>query len=833
MKLIDCDISAFGALVNKHIDFSEGITTILEQNGFGKTTLSAFIKAMFYSMPTARKNQGAESSERAKYYPWSGGNFGGRLTFEANGKRYRIIRSFDRYSAASDSFTLVDAVSGKPSDDYSSDIGQELFGIDESGFARSTFSNGEVSLSSLPISIRNKISTESQSADDMDEFDRASSRLSVAIKEIEGRGGILESCEKNLQRAKSELERLKTEAMEYERVNALVSELTKKAQQLEITKKELSESLKMAQGKEANRLRLEGYNAILEEIEELKANAKQIYSKYNGSLPTDELYDRLENEVSRYNRLAVLLSAEREKLSSQSFREVLSLFENSLPSDEQMGSIDTQIKAIDRFKNSITELENKKNELEKELCSLHIENVENIPSEQQLLALRTANAEGIKVKKSKSTLALGIIAVAAMLAGAGLIFIKYTIAGIAALAVGAVMLISAILIVSVKKIVLQSLPTTKNSVEAVELLKKHGFSKDCDINLAIDTLKDAVNLKEEILKCEQKAAEQKNALSKALEICWEFMDSYAADRSGDIELCFDRLSKLRDRYINEAAVSREAEDNLKKECDLCKRGIFEILSPLGFKELPADTQKLLSQIKEDIYVTEKIKKELNEAQVKAAESFEQNEIEKLSSTDFEGKSVEEIAKSLEQADSLLLKTSKEIIMHKAGAQKLMESIEAQNEVEEQIQRDSETQSSAQKKLEFLKLTKELLKEAKDSLSEKYSQGIKDSFEKYSSLFLNNPCSGAEIDSELEVSIQKEGMRRSAFSLSSGQQGVLDVCLRLSLIDAMFQKEKPFLLLDDPFLALDQSNLSAALELIKSVSKSLQIIYLTCHQSRQI
>ena len=136
MKLIDLTISAFGALRDYHLDFEDGITAKFEENGFGKTTLAAFIKAMFYSFPTARKTSSADSSERAKYYPFGGGNYGGRLTFEVGGRQYRIIRSFDRYSITGDSFELIDALTGKPSSDYSENIGVELFGVDENGFRR-------------------------------------------------------------------------------------------------------------------------------------------------------------------------------------------------------------------------------------------------------------------------------------------------------------------------------------------------------------------------------------------------------------------------------------------------------------------------------------------------------------------------------------------------------------------------------------------------------------------------------------------------------------------------------------------------------------------------
>ena len=114
MKLLSCYISAFGGLSDYDIDFSSNVTCVLEQNGFGKTTLAAFIKAMFYGMETANKRTATvESSERVRYFPWNNSKFGGHLTFSLGDKNYRIIRFFDRDSAARDSFQLLDADSGR------------------------------------------------------------------------------------------------------------------------------------------------------------------------------------------------------------------------------------------------------------------------------------------------------------------------------------------------------------------------------------------------------------------------------------------------------------------------------------------------------------------------------------------------------------------------------------------------------------------------------------------------------------------------------------------------------------------------------------------------
>ena len=75
MKLLSCHIENFGKLSNLSINFQEGINVINESNAWGKSTLAAFLKAMFYGLD-AKKEAGAFEKERNLYRPWQGGVFG-------------------------------------------------------------------------------------------------------------------------------------------------------------------------------------------------------------------------------------------------------------------------------------------------------------------------------------------------------------------------------------------------------------------------------------------------------------------------------------------------------------------------------------------------------------------------------------------------------------------------------------------------------------------------------------------------------------------------------------------------------------------------------------
>ena len=50
MRIVSCHIAGFGKFVGVNLDYTNGLNTVLEENGWGKTTLSVFLKAMFFGM---------------------------------------------------------------------------------------------------------------------------------------------------------------------------------------------------------------------------------------------------------------------------------------------------------------------------------------------------------------------------------------------------------------------------------------------------------------------------------------------------------------------------------------------------------------------------------------------------------------------------------------------------------------------------------------------------------------------------------------------------------------------------------------------------------------
>ena len=130
-------------------------------------------------------------------------------------------------------------------------------------------------------------------------------------------------------------------------------------------------------------------------------------------------------------------------------------------------------------------------------------------------------------------------------------------------------------------------------------------------------------------------------------------------------------------------------------------------------------------------------------------------------------------------------------------------------------------------------TQKLLEEAKTALSTRYLGGMQESFDRFLSVLFSADTPESVMDPSFEVSLRKGGKTRSMESFSRGWRDAVQFCIRLSLTDALYTEgEKPFLLLDDPFVNLDEERLTAAKQLLTVLSGSYQIVYMVCHTERE-
>ena len=126
-----------------------------------------------------------------------------------------------------------------------------------------------------------------------------------------------------------------------------------------------------------------------------------------------------------------------------------------------------------------------------------------------------------------------------------------------------------------------------------------------------------------------------------------------------------------------------------------------------------------------------------------------------------------------------------------------------------------------------------LEEAKASLSNRYLGGIQNRFAHYVSVLAKEDRETVSVSPELEIQADRLGAAREMACFSAGQTDLLLLCMRLALVDTLFPEEKPCLILDDPFVNLDDRHTARALALLKALGKEHQILYLVCNSSRTV
>ena len=140
-------------------------------------------------------------------------------------------------------------------------------------------------------------------------------------------------------------------------------------------------------------------------------------------------------------------------------------------------------------------------------------------------------------------------------------------------------------------------------------------------------------------------------------------------------------------------------------------------------------------------------------------------------------------------------------------------------------------AEAEYKADILEKTMQYLKEAKESFSTHYMGAMRRGFVKYAELLGGKKAENIRLDVQLEAQVEAQGALRGSEYFSAGNRDFIGICIRLALIEALFEKEKPFLILDDPFVNLDDARISNAKLLLTEIAKEYQVIYLVCHSSR--
>src|SRR4029078_1258523 len=96
MRLVRAEIDGFGRYNGRTFELGRGLRVVYGKNEAGKSSLQQFVLAMLYGMKKPGRKRAVYLEEEAKYRPWNGGIYGGKLWVEVDGVLYRIERNLRR-----------------------------------------------------------------------------------------------------------------------------------------------------------------------------------------------------------------------------------------------------------------------------------------------------------------------------------------------------------------------------------------------------------------------------------------------------------------------------------------------------------------------------------------------------------------------------------------------------------------------------------------------------------------------------------------------------------------------------------------------------------------
>ena len=138
MKIIRMK-ATFGGLDHRELELKEGLNIIEAPNEGGKSTWSAFLRAMLYGINTKERDKQGYIAEKNRYQPWNGGAMEGVVELEWKGDKITLRRG-PKGNTPFGKFEAVYTDTGEPVGFLTADnVGETLIGAPREVFERSAF----------------------------------------------------------------------------------------------------------------------------------------------------------------------------------------------------------------------------------------------------------------------------------------------------------------------------------------------------------------------------------------------------------------------------------------------------------------------------------------------------------------------------------------------------------------------------------------------------------------------------------------------------------------------------------------------------------------------
>lgn len=781
MRLISCDIENFGKISNRHFDFSEGCNVICEENGWGKSTLAAFIRVMLFGFENANSRDEI-NNERRRFTPWQGGVYGGKIIFEADGRKYILSRTFGAKDK-DDKFSLRDYETNLETGDFSEETGIDLFKLDGKSFARSVYISQNDCDTKITDGINAKLGNLAENTDDINNFEKVDMKFKDMLNSMSPtrKTGSLNKMKKELTELeqhvrqgeiidKSLMENLELRNKERQRYD----ELKESQEQLQTDKARLSRI-------KDNLVLKEKYLGITGEYDEWKRKLLEAEKFFGGDIPeSDEVERHLKNIVAvqdNANEIARCRMSDSETAKLAKYKE---FFKRGIPTPEQI--------------NDYVSKWNMRTDKKNTLSIKH----DNLEFKKAILA-----EQAQKRHLNNNLIPVIIAGVICILAGTGVFFI-YRMIGIVLLLVGLIALVFGLVLYSRnKKTVGQDTQNLDLSREETELLRDEEFIRVTQTEIA-EFLKsfgctyDEYSVNTTLSGLKTKTEEYAGLLDKEKENELLINDE-------EIEIIRNQIDAFIRKYYNNVS--------------------FDVNEISGFLyEIKLNLQRYQEYCREFEHISD-IKKEFEN----------QHDVDFIMNI-----SDEDVLTSMEELDTQLNFLSSELeIIHKnildytTRLEKLQLERDEISSEEGNLAGLREIFNRELEKYRLAMKSKELLGTAKVSFTQKYMGPITEGFNQYYNILTGRAADEYLIDANGEIKVEELGLPRNKDYFSTGYRDLIGICMRMALVDAMYKDEKPFVVFDDPFVNLDEEKTIGGMDLLKTIAGKYQVIYFTCHKSRII
>lgn len=828
MRIVSCHINNYGVISNKDYDFSNDITCLYELNGTGKTTLASFIKAMLYGLKTS-KSKGID--ERKHYYPFNGGIYGGSIIIESDNKTYRIERTFHEKTQTRDKLTIRDE-NNKIIDLDSPNLGEYLFGIDEEGFSKTIFITSkdiEVSTNTSINSKLNNIVDKNQE----ENYDKVIKKLEDTSKEYKakrGNGGKINELNDEIIKCEDDISSLEE----------LDSSLSEKYNTLKTYRDRLT-SLENNLSK-TNEIRVnlsywERYEELEKKIAEQKKLIDDINHKYpQGLMREDDLYllKQINQKVNDFkSKLENLEFSEHKIKLYNNYKSKFQTFEI-----EKLNDHYTKTQELNKLKNEYQSGIEKEQEIERSEQKYTPEVRDYLQSQIKKYYDLESELQTSKNKKSSVStvyIALSIVSLVVLLVGVVLLFV-HTGVGLALTIIGAVAFGCCLALIIKKSRHDQQMKDgdvnyLSTKINQLDIDIHQSFkdlnvdSEDYNISLKLldNKIQELADNKNDLTKSNQEIKEKILKLQNELYLYYRQYDLFGEDYlSLNIELNnqyneYQRLSHD-EQELNEKKQSyvNSIDEYQKNIVDICDKYNLQMTGSLEdlIQEVVEDNQEY-ARLSKDIIENQKKNNEFQ----KEHQLYEKPDCQSALSLDIINNDIslcnQKIASLENQIDQDEIKTR------------------MIPELKDKLEKLKETKKAYEDKYNLINNTIKYLEDAEDNLKKLYINPIKDKYVEYIKNISSSLSNNVVMNYNYEVMYDTFGSLKEVDYLSEGQKTCLYLALRFSIIENMYTEEKPFVIMDDPFVHLDEKHFNNVQSLLKDLSKYIQIIYFTCHPSRVI